>query len=188
MVPFALEHFDEQAADDLALFFGVGNAFQRPQELLTGIHVDDVQVHVLGEGVHYLRGLVQPQQAVVDEHAGELLADGLVDQRCGYGRIDPSAQAQNDLFLPYGLPDPGHGFRNIFGHLPVAAAAADVLHEAVQELRPLAGVRHLGVELHAVEAPLLVGHAGDRAGVGGGHQLEAGGHLRHLVAVAHPHL
>ena len=33
-------------------------------------------------------GLVQPQHAVVDEHAGELVADRLVDQHGGHGGID----------------------------------------------------------------------------------------------------
>jgi hypothetical protein len=49
-------------------------------------------------------------------------------------------------------------------------------------------VRHLGVELHAVEAARLVGHAGDRAAGRAGHQLEAGRQRGDLVAVAHPHL
>jgi hypothetical protein len=44
------------------------------------------------------------------------------------------------------------------------------------------------MELHAVEAALLVRHPGDRAGVGGSHELEPGRKLGHLVAVAHPHL
>src|SRR5574337_1190399 len=47
-------------------------------------------------------------------------------------------------------------------------------------------VRDLRVELHRVEAPLLVGHAGDRAAVGRGHQLEAGRQAGDLVAMAHP--
>jgi len=68
-----------------------------------------------------------------------------------------------------------------------AAAAADLVHEAMQELRALARVRHLGMELHAVEAPRFIGHAGDRARLGRGHELEAGGQLGDLVAVAHPH-
>ena len=48
------------------------------------------------------------------------------------------------------------------------------------------GVVHLGVELHAVEAPALVadGHIG--AGIGMGHQGKALRHLFHIVAVAHP--
>ncbi len=49
-------------------------------------------------------------------------------------------------------------------------------------------MRHFGVELHAVEAAHLVGHAGNRAGVGAGHELEARRQLGDLVAVAHPDL
>ena len=54
--------------------------------------------------------------------------------------------------------------------------------------RPLHGVRDLGMELHAVVAARLVGHAGDRAARRRGHQLEAGRQLGDLVAVAHPDL
>jgi hypothetical protein len=67
-------------------------------------------------------------------------------------------------------------------------AAADVEHEALQDGLALHGVRHFGVELHGVEAARFVGHAGDRAAVGAGHQLEARRQLGDLVAVAHPHL
>jgi isovaleryl-CoA dehydrogenase len=40
-----------------------------------------------------------PQQAVVDEHAGELVADGLVKQRGDHGGIDATRQAEDHLFL-----------------------------------------------------------------------------------------
>ena len=33
-------------------------------------------------------GLVEPQQPVIDEHAGELIADRLVDQHRGNGGTD----------------------------------------------------------------------------------------------------
>jgi hypothetical protein len=49
-------------------------------------------------------------------------------------------------------------------------------------------MRDLGVELHRVVAARLVGHAGDRATGGGGHQLEARRQAGNLVAVAHPDL
>jgi hypothetical protein len=42
------------------------------------------------------------------------------------------------------------------------------------------------MELHAVEASRLVGHAGDGAAGGGSDQLESGRHGGDLVAVAHP--
>ena len=75
-----LEHFHEFTADDLALGFGIGHAGQLAHELGGRVDVDDLDAHVLGEGLHDLFAFVQAQQAVVDENAGELVADGLVDQ------------------------------------------------------------------------------------------------------------
>ena len=40
------------------------------------------------EQVDHGLGLVEPQQAVIDEHAGELVADRLMDQHRGDGGID----------------------------------------------------------------------------------------------------
>ena len=45
---------------------------------------------------------------------------------------------------------------------------------------------HLGVELHAVKAALLIADAHGGAGGGAGNQGEALGHLGHVVAMAHP--
>src|SRR2546422_7142214 len=88
------------------------------------------------------------------------------------------------LFAAHLVLNSFYGFGNIIRHVPFAAAAADLVHEAMQELRALARVRHLGMELHAVEAPRFIGHAGDRARLGRGHELEAGGQRGDLVAVA----
>ena len=145
-------------------------------------------LQVLREGVHHLLRLVQAQQAVVDEHAGELLADRLVDQRRRHRGIDAAGQAEDHLFLADLLFYFADGFGNVIRHVPVAAAAADLAHEAVQQPGALPGMRDFGMELHRVEAARLVGHAGDRAGLGRGHQLEARRHRDHLVAVAHPDL
>ena len=41
---------------------------------------------------HDLLGLAEPQQAVVDEHAGELVADRLVDQHGRHGAIDAAGE------------------------------------------------------------------------------------------------
>ena len=40
--------------------------------------------------------LALAQQPVVDEHAGELAADGLVEEGGGHGRIDAAAEAEDD--------------------------------------------------------------------------------------------
>src|SRR2546425_1011671 len=173
-------------ADDFALLFRIADAAQRRIELLGGVDVDDLHVHVLREGVHHLRRLVQAQEAVVDEDAGELLADGAVDERRGDRGIDAAGETEDHLVaahLAFYFLD---RFRYIVRHAPVAAAVADLAHEAPEDLRALARVRHFGVELHRIEAPRLIGHAGDRAGVGRSHELEARGQRDDLVAVAHP--
>ena len=87
---------------------------------------------MLGEGFHHLCGLVQPQQAGIDEYAGQLLADGAMDERRGDGGIDAAGQAENDFFLADCSTDARDRLVDVVRHVPVAAAAADVVHEALQ--------------------------------------------------------
>ena len=60
--------------------------------------------------------------------------------------------------------------------------------EIGEQLRAIRRVEHLGVELRAVIAPLVIGDQREGRPVAGGDDAEALGELRHLVAVAHPHL
>ena len=140
------------------------------------------------EHLHDHIAFVQAQQAVVHEHAGQLVADGAVDQCSSHGRVHAAGQAQNHFFVTDLLADLGHGFFDVVAHDPVCLRAADVEHKAVKQGLALHGVRDFGVELHGVVAARFVGHAGDGAGRRGGHDLEAGRQLGDLVAVAHPDL
>ena len=87
-----LEHADELLADDLALALGLRGTREPPQEAVLG--VDRHQRHVEGvpECGHHLVALVLAHQPVVDEHAGELVAHGLVRQERRHGRIDAAGQ------------------------------------------------------------------------------------------------
>ncbi len=61
-------------------------------------------------------------------------------------------------------------------------------HEIGNQLAAIGGVDDFGVELGAVElARFIRDHRKGRA-IAGGDDIEAGGELRDLVAVAHPHL
>ena len=62
----------------LRLASGVATPLEMPHELFGGIHVDDLDAQIAGKGPHDLVGLVQAQKAVVDKHAGQLVADGPV--------------------------------------------------------------------------------------------------------------
>ena len=83
---------------------------------------------------------------MVDEDAGELVADGFVNEDGGDGGIDASGEAADDAAaadlgadaLDLGVAEAGHG--------PVAGAARDVVGEVAQELGTVRGVHDLGVE------------------------------------------
>ncbi len=72
----------------LRLTSGSVDAFERVEEQVFGAHVHQRDVVAVAEQRHHLLGLAEPQQAVVDEHAGELLADRLVDQHRRDRRVD----------------------------------------------------------------------------------------------------
>ena len=91
------EHFDEQPADDLALALRIRLAAQRVQEAIRCIHTNDAHAHVLRERLHDLVAFVESQQAVIDEHAGELLTDRSMQQRTDDGRIDTAGQAEQHV-------------------------------------------------------------------------------------------
>ena len=94
-----LEHVDEGLADELALLFGIGLAGEPGEELLFGVHVDQRDVVVVAEQGDDLLGLVQPHQPVVDEDAGQLVADRLVDQHRG-DRAESTPPDRPQMTLP----------------------------------------------------------------------------------------
>jgi hypothetical protein len=94
--------------------------------------------------------LAQPQKAVIDEDAGELVADGFVDQDGGDRAVDPAGQAADDLGVADLVADLADGFLAVGAHRPVALEPGQA-DEVFVELRALGGVVDLGVELHGVE-------------------------------------
>ncbi len=83
-----LEDGNELAADDPPLLLGVDHSAQRLQEPIGGVDVADVHVEVaVHYGQHALRFFLA-QQAVVDEHARQLVPDGAVDERTTRQRAD----------------------------------------------------------------------------------------------------
>ncbi|MNN08968.1 hypothetical protein D3C81_1218370 [compost metagenome] len=185
---FGIEDVDEGAADDLALLLRVGFAFQVVEELLFSVGADHLDAHVLLEHGHHLVAFVQAQQAVVDEHAGQLVADGLVQQRGNYRGVNTAGQAEQDVVGADLGANLGDGVFSNLRRRPQGFAAADVEDEARQDATALLGVGHFRVELHAVVAARVVEHASDRAARGAGQHVEVAWHLGDLVTVAHPHI
>ena len=62
------------------------------EEPVGGLHVDEVDVELAAEGLLDLVALAGAHEAGVDEDAGELVADRLVDERGGDRRVDAAGQ------------------------------------------------------------------------------------------------
>ena len=157
------------------------------EEAVARLHVHEVDGELPTERLLHLLGLVKPQQPVVDEHARELVADGLVDERGRDRGVDAAGEPADDPFRP-----------DLRAHLvdrllddrrvgPRGAAVAHVEQEPLEDLLAALGVRDLGVELHAVDAAFAVLERGDRRARGGRGDDEAVGRADDGVAVAHPH-
>ena len=150
-----------------------------------GFDVDERDAELL-EGGDDLLGLVEPHQAVVDEDAGELLADRPVDEQRRDRGVDPAGEAADHPPLPHLGPDLRH---LLFDHRlrrPLLLAAGDVAQEAGEDLGPIRGVDNLGVELDPVE-PAVGVLAGGHWRTGTGRQRgEPLGRLEDRIAMAHP--
>ena len=92
-----LEGADELLADDLALALRLGDACEGVEEVVGGVDGDEADAGRGDEVVLDLLDFALAQQTVVHEHAGELVADGLVYQSGGHGGINAAGQAADHL-------------------------------------------------------------------------------------------
>ena len=88
-----LEDPDELAADDLALLLGVGDPGERVEEALLARRRRAGRRRSRRRSPLDLLGLALAQQPVVDEHAGQLVADGPLHERRGDRGVDAAGQA-----------------------------------------------------------------------------------------------
>ena len=138
------------------------------------------------EQLDHLLGLAEAQQPVIDEDAGELVADRLVDEHRGDRGIDAAREPADHPALADLLADLLDRLLLEGAHGPVAAAARDLAHEIAQQRRAVRRVHHLEMELGGVELALVVGDHRDRRVLRRADHAEAFRQLRHAVAVAHP--
>ena len=81
----------------LRLRSGSALALQRVEEARFGVDANHAHAHVLRERLHHLVAFAEAQQAVIDEHADQLLADRTMQQRADDGRIDAAGQTEQHL-------------------------------------------------------------------------------------------
>ena len=85
----ALKNADELLAHHPALVFGVGDPLQGRKELFGSIHRHQFNAHPPAKGTRHLLRFILAQQTIVHKHAGELPADGLVQQGGGDRGVHP---------------------------------------------------------------------------------------------------
>ena len=139
----------------MILRFSSGSVMPREslEEPLAGVDVDELDAHVPPEGLHDLLGLALAHEPGVDVDAGELVADGPMDERRRDRGVHPAGQpadgpAVTDL-AAHGLDLRVDDRR----HRPGRPAPADVEQEAAEHLLAARRVRDLRVELDAVDPP-----------------------------------
>ena len=156
-----LKNFDERLADDFAFAFGIGHAFEPAQKQFRGVLVLQFDFEMPPENLpHHLR-LAPAQQTIVDKNAGQLVADGLVQQRRRHARIHPAAQAQNDPFAAHLRADFLDGLVDVMAHRPVLAAAADAVDEIGNDFPAARRVDDFGMKLQAEKFPRAVLDGGE---------------------------
>ena len=125
---------------------------------------------------------------MVDEDAGEIAADGLVEQRGANRRVYTAREAEYHAVVAYLLAQLVDRCLHKRGRTPLLAAVADVNHEIPQQRLALRGVEHLGVELHGPEGVARAGVGGEAHIVGAGDDVAVLRNGGDGVAMAHPHL
>ncbi|MNC51056.1 hypothetical protein D3C75_1003330 [compost metagenome] len=121
------EHTDELIADDLPLLLRVIHTCQIAQEPLPGVNLHNLHIELADEGFHNALCLTLAEQTMVDEHTGQLVADGLVKQNGYNGGVHTAGERTQHLLLANLLAD---AFDRIFNegfHAPVAMAAANII-------------------------------------------------------------
>ncbi len=181
-----LEDADELGADDLALGLGVRHAREAVEETLLGIDRHERHLEVVAEGGDHLLALVLSHQAVIDEDARELVADGAVDEQRGDRGVDPAREAADHAPVAHLRADPGDLVLDDRRGAPGHVAAADLLEERREDVAAVGRVHDLGVELDAVDAALDRFERRDRRLGRGRERREARGRLEDGVAVRHP--
>src|SRR3546814_20847828 len=102
--------------------------------------MDNLDTEMIRKGGHDLLSFVQTQHAVVDEHAGKLVADGFMTKSRRHGSVDAPRQTKNDLIPAHLATDAGPGFLYNVAQNPISLAAETFDTEPRQHALPVSHI------------------------------------------------
>ncbi len=114
------EDFNKPMPNAFALDLWVIDAGKVIEEGFGRIDDAEVDFEMVAEGVFDEIALFVAEQAVVDEDAGELVADGFVEERSDDGGIDAAGEAAEDAFVADEFSYAGDFFVGVGTHFPRA--------------------------------------------------------------------
>ena len=181
-----LKNLDEGSADDLALLLRLADALEPAEEERGGVDHAHVDAEMFFVERFNLLAFAESQEAVVDEDAGQLFADGAVDERGGHGGIDAAGKSEEDATRADLGANVRDGVVDEVRHRPIALRAANAEEEILVDVDAAFGVEHLGVKLNAVEIALPILDGGKLGVLRRADGLEARRQLDQAVAVGIP--
>lgn len=181
------EFFPELGTNNLALLFRISNAIKQLCIALFGVYVNKVNVKLLGEYLFNLFRLILAKQAVINEHANQLLANRLGAQGCNYRRINAARKTKDYTIIANLFTNCSNGVFNNRIHSPSRLQIADVEQEVGKHLVAVFGVLNFGVELSGVEFTLGAFHGSYRAYIGRRSYYETFRNFAYGIAMAHPY-
>ena len=123
---------------------------------------------------------------MVHEHANQLIAHRLVNQRRGNSRVDTARQTTDNAVIADLRANLFYLLGDNVARVPGWSDAGCVVQEILENLLAKLRVLHFWVPLHAINLALRVSERSHRSDVGRSQHLETFWSLHHLVAVAHP--
>src|SRR5262249_19715918 len=128
------------------------------------------------------------QQTVIDENAGKLVADSLVQERGRHRGIDATAQSKHNLIFADLLTDTRASFFNERPHRPVHRAVANVVDKILQDLFASRCVRDFGMKLQPIKLALRMLDGGEIATVRCSYNAKTFRQRRYFVAMTIPNV
>ena len=125
---------------------------------------------------------------MVDEDTGEVVTDGTGQEGGADTGVDTAAKTKNHTVAAKLGFELLHGGLDERSRAPLLSTATDVYHKVLEQLRPLHGMKNLGVELYGPKRLRGAG-IGSKTHIGRrGNRPTVGGNSCNGISVAHPHL